>query len=473
MERLRNRSLCPLDVAGRPSDRAPSSLLSHSPRPHPPSRACYRFATKVPTARTEMPSKRKKNKRRMRRVQVQRRELEEQHATNLPIKSSTGMVVAAPPATTPKKAPKSAALPPEQIPLIIPVTAPTKVEPKPVEIQPVEKLLSEDNRSPDPDVGLVEHISAGAEDHVDVELEAPTFAPEAAPAPEPLPADETDFVHKAELVLETEPATEIQPEGKAEPEPTHPVFDLESEVKAENQPEEDSAAAEEDVSAPTPVQEAAAEPVEPELPSDQVSVEVEPAADDLVPEPAAGCDAEAAAEISDRSAEEVAPREQEEQEEHAAAIPAAPLSPEQDSLVEIEEIPVVLEKTSEGEETPETENEKAADGLLSSDVVDTETNLTVEAVAFQQETLTDGDTSGGQTESVVLADLDPSENPAPSDSAAEQKHAAAQSDNPKAESCDLPCQMQLPVESVPLSTEEISVETALNGHIVPEVSIEG
>lgn len=110
---------------------------------------------------------------------------------------------------------------------------------------------------------------------------------------------------------------------------THPVFDLESEVKAENQPEEDSAAAEEDVSAPTPVQEAAAEPVEPELPSDQVSVEVEPAADDLVPEPAAGCDAEAAAEISDRSAEEVAPREQEEQEEHAAAIPAAPLSPEQ------------------------------------------------------------------------------------------------------------------------------------------------
>lgn len=83
--------------------------------------------------------------------------------------------------------------------------------------------------------------------------------------------------------------------------------------------------------------------------------------------------------------------------------------------------------------------DQAADGLLSSDVVDTETNLTVEAVAFQQvrkinsqfiyniffkkskliffnaffclfqETLTDGDTSGGQTESVVLADLDPAE----------------------------------------------------------------
>ncbi|KAF6716139.1 Zinc metalloprotease ZmpB [Oryzias melastigma] len=374
-----------------------------------------------------MPSKRKKNKRRMRRVQVQRRELEEQHATNLPIKSSTGMVVAAPPATTPKKAPKSAALPPEQIPLIIPVTAPTKVEPK-----PVEKLLSEDNHAPDTDVGLVEHISAGAEDHVDVELEAPTFAPEAAPAPEPLPADETDFVHKAELVLETQPATEVVPPAEvpvgapAELE-THPVFDLESEVKAENQPEEDSAAAEEDVSAPTPVQEAAAEPVEPELPSDQVSVEVEPAADDLLPEPAAGSDAEAAVEISDRSAEEVAPREQEEQEEHAAAIPAAPLSPAQDSLVEIEEIPV--------------------------------------------ETLTHGDTSAGQTESVVLADLDPAEETS-SDSAAEQKHAAAQSDNPKAESCDLPCQMQLPVESVPLSAEEISVETALNGHIVPEVSIE-
>ncbi|RVE67891.1 hypothetical protein OJAV_G00086340 [Oryzias javanicus] len=407
-----------------------------------------------------MPSKRKKNKRRMRRVQVQRRELEEQHAANPPVKSSTGMVAAAPPATTTKKASKSAAPPPEKIPVVFPVTAPTKMEPKPVEMEPVMKLLSEDYRPPDADVGLVEQISAG--DHVDVELEAPTFAPEAAPSPEPLAADEIDAVHKAELVLETEPATEvvppaevpvgapaeleIQPEAKAEPEPTHPIFDLESEVKAESQPEEDSAAVEEDVSAPAPVQEAAAEPPEPELPSDHVSVEVEPVADDLISEPAVG--SEAAAEISDGDAEEVAPREQ---EEHAAATPA------QDLLVETEEIPEVSDKTSEPEEAAGTQNEKAADGLLSSDVVDTETNLTVEASAFQQETQTDGDTLAAQTESVVLPDLDPAEETlsvSRADSAAEQTHAAAQLDNPKAESCDLPCQMQLPVES--LSAEEIS-----------------
>lgn len=38
----------------------------------------------------------------------------------------------------------------------------------------------------------------------------------------------------------------------------------------------------------------------------------------------------------------------------------------------------------------------------------------------------------------------------------------------KSEVCDMPCQMQLAVESV-----ELSVESPLNGHIVPEVSIEG
>ncbi|XP_011477117.1 fibrous sheath CABYR-binding protein [Oryzias latipes] len=418
-----------------------------------------------------MPSKRKKNKRRMRRV-VQRRVLEEQHAANLPVKSSTGMVGAAPPAAAPKKAAKTAAPAPEKISPVIPITAPTKLEPKPVEKEPVVELLSENIHAPDADVGLVEQISAEAEDHLDVKPEAPTFAPETLP--EEPSADETDAVHKAEVaVLETEPATEvappaedpvgapvdleIQPEETAESEPTHPVFEPETEVKAESQPEEDSAASVEDVSAP--VQEAAAEPVAQELHSNHV----EPVADDLVSKPTVGSEAEAAAEISDQDVDLVAPNEQEEQEEHAAAIPAAPLSAAEDSLVEIEEIPVVSDKTSEAEEAeaPVNKNEKAADGLL-----------TVESSAFQQETLMDGDSMPAQTQSVVRPDPDPA-GEAPHDSAAEQTYASVLSDNPKAESCDLPCQMQLPVESVPLSAEEISVETALNGHIVPEVSIEG
>lgn len=44
----------------------------------------------------------------------------------------------------------------------------------------------------------------------------------------------------------------------------------------------------------------------------------------------------------------------------------------------------------------------------------------------------------------------------------------ALSEEPKKEICDMPCQMQLTVESV-----EMSVEASMNGHIVPEVSIEG
>lgn len=41
-------------------------------------------------------------------------------------------------------------------------------------------------------------------------------------------------------------------------------------------------------------------------------------------------------------------------------------------------------------------------------------------------------------------------------------------EEPKMEVCDVPCQLQLAVDSV-----EMSVESSLSGHIVPEVSIEG
>lgn len=54
------------------------------------------------------------------------------------------------------------------------------------------------------------------------------------------------------------------------------------------------------------------------------------------------------------------------------------------------------------------------------------------------------------------------------DAAAEQTCRDMLSEEPKPEICDISCQMQLNVESV-----ETSVEATLNGHIVPEVSIEG
>lgn len=55
------------------------------------------------------------------------------------------------------------------------------------------------------------------------------------------------------------------------------------------------------------------------------------------------------------------------------------------------------------------------------------------------------------------------------ESPAEQMcEAALPPEEPKAEVCDMPCQMELVVESA-----EMSVESALGGHMVPEVSIEG
>lgn len=41
-------------------------------------------------------------------------------------------------------------------------------------------------------------------------------------------------------------------------------------------------------------------------------------------------------------------------------------------------------------------------------------------------------------------------------------------EEPKLEVCEMPCQKQLAVESV-----EMSVESSLSGHVVPEVTIEG
>lgn len=53
-------------------------------------------------------------------------------------------------------------------------------------------------------------------------------------------------------------------------------------------------------------------------------------------------------------------------------------------------------------------------------------------------------------------------------SPAEETCEAVPPEEPKAEVCDMPCQMELAVESA-----EMSVESALGGHMVPEVSIEG
>ncbi|MEQ2277700.1 hypothetical protein XENORESO_006408 [Xenotaenia resolanae] len=65
-------------------------------------------------------------------------------------------------------------------------------------------------------------------------------------------------------------------------------------------------------------------------------------------------------------------------------------------------------------------------------------------------------------------------------SAAVQQNAAADltcldvlSDEVKSGGCEVPCQLQFPVEAGQLDAVELSVETSQNGSIVPEVSIEG
>uniref|UniRef100_A0A1A8KKP4 Uncharacterized protein n=1 Tax=Nothobranchius kuhntae TaxID=321403 RepID=A0A1A8KKP4_NOTKU len=416
-----------------------------------------------------MPSKRKKNKRRMRRVQAQRRALEEQHAANPPIKASPGTAVSAPPTTIPTKVPKPASPPSENKPQVIPITVPVvqtpKVEPQPTVKEPVAEPVQAEVTTKEPDVELLLQVPAEVEVEIHPEVEAEAHITEAplvgwTPPVESV-TDEAGVGQEAELnVPEPEPVTETVdvvsiPETEQTPDVCAPEAEILSEEVTEDKVELEVAVTE-DVSVPEHVRETSEDPAVEDL-SNHVSAEAEAAADE-----ADGSMVAAVAERPELEQESPSPAAsiQEEVLEDTAAEEAPVLSA---GIPEVKEtLPSVKEaKVSETKEEVDdvTARVRPAEGALTASAV------------IQQEFII----AGAESRDVSPADPEPAAPPEDevSSNSAEQTSLSASSEEPKTEACDATCHIQLPVKSVQLGSVEISVETALNGHIVPEVSIEG
>ncbi|XP_024272759.2 fibrous sheath CABYR-binding protein-like isoform X2 [Oncorhynchus tshawytscha] len=149
-----------------------------------------------------MPSKRKKNKRRMRRVQAQRRVLEEQHSTGAG-KGTPGVAAVAPPLEILNCPPLLSPPPVVKVPVVkppeisnchplIPPTIVVKVPfvqpPAPVKVPDPEAVVT----VVEPEVVAAEvEVEAPVEAPVEVEVEAPEEVPEEVPveAPEEVPVE--------------------------------------------------------------------------------------------------------------------------------------------------------------------------------------------------------------------------------------------------------------------------------------------
>lgn len=455
----------------------------------------------------------------MRRVQAQRLALEEQNANNYPVKATPGIAVSAPPSAAPKKAAKTTAPVPVKIPQVVPIAVPIietpKVEPKPIVKEPVIEPIPAEVEAPKLEPVLVEQSRAEIENEAHVEVEAPAPITAEAPVIETPPVEpptveaaadqETEFILPAgEPVIEAIPPveapvvapteTEIQILDtvviKTEMKLMHDVCEPEPEVEAETLAEEEAVTevevevtTTEEISVPKPATATAEQPVG-ELTIDQVSAEAEPAADSVVRETVIESVIEATTERPEpeqviKEVSPAAPTEEGEDEgevevldeEDAAAVPAEPVTAAEvsdtipDALVTKAEAPVVEEKVA------------VADILVdvTESVSAVQVNISASA-AVEQEIVTTMETFSTQMESMDVTP-DPALAAVPAKDviidAAEQSGLEMLSEEPKPEICDMPCQMQIPGEPVQLSSAEISMETALNGHIVPEVSIEG
>ncbi|KAF7200736.1 fibrous sheath CABYR-binding protein isoform X7 [Nothobranchius furzeri] len=384
-----------------------------------------------------MPSKRKKNKRRMRRVQAQRRALEEQHAANPPIKASPGTAVSAPPTTTPTKVPEPASPPSENKPRVIPITVPVvqtpKVEPQPAVKEPVAEPVQAEVTTKEPDVELLLQVPAEVEVEIHPEVEAEAHITEAplvgwTPPVESV-TDEAGVGQEAELdVPEPEPVNE-----------THDVRAPEAEILSEEVTEDKvelEVAVTEDVSVPEHVREPSEDPAVEDL-SNHVSAE-----------------AEAAADVADGSmVAAVAERPELEQE---SPSPAASIQEEVLEDAAAEEAPVlsagIPEQVKEAE-VSETKEVGAGVCLHDYEVDDVtarawpaEGALTASAV-IQQEFII----AGTESRDVSPAAAAPPEDEVSSNSA-EQTSLSASSEEPKTEACDATCLIQLPVKSVQLGS---------------------
>ncbi|XP_028270365.1 uncharacterized protein LOC114441574 isoform X3 [Parambassis ranga] len=308
-----------------------------------------------------------------------------------------------------------------------------------------------------------------------------------------IPPAEAPVVAPAEIEIQTADATVIKTETEqmldvCEPEAVEVEAEAltEENAVAKEEEEEVEVAVSEDITIPETV---AAEEQVVEAEQVVVSAEVEPAAHEVVTDTVV----EVVTEISEPEQEvtepaAAAPAEEDEgevdvvAEEEAPEVPAEPDATTEDAPIQYVEIPVVADTISEApvEEAaaPLTEATEVIADTLVDDFVVTEPLSAVEvaiaeSAAVQQEIVVMNDTLSTITESTDVTPPEPEPAAAPAeemvtDVTAEQTCLDMLSEEPKSEICDMPCQMQLAVE-----TAEMSVETGLNAHIVPEVSIEG
>ncbi|XP_008416261.1 fibrous sheath CABYR-binding protein-like [Poecilia reticulata] len=457
-----------------------------------------------------MPSKRKKNKRRMRRVQAQRRALEDQHAANPPIKASSGIAISAPPTATPKKAakisPPTREKPPQAIPISAPAVEPPKFEPQPVvKEEAAEAFVVEVAAAGGV---LLEQATVDVKSRVGDEVEGPARVAKEAPAESIPPAEpstvEADLAKEAEVpVSEAEPVSEVtapdeasvvaavEAETEANEDTQTEMSQTQDVCEADSQKdvtlaEEDTETKEElevsvaeEVTVSESVKEQAEEPEVEDLTSDQSPAEVELAAEKT--ESDTGSEVEVVIETLDPAEP---PEDGEEKLEDSAALGVQPVAAIEDAVGSPVEIPAVLNTITEaplGEaEPPVVEHAEGTADLLLQKLAATESVSTAKDVStspvVQQEAEGTGDAFITQSESTDATPVDPetvSAAPAGEIAAANQKCLGVLTDEAKSGGCDVPCQGPLPVEAVQLGGVELSVEITQNGNIVPEVSIEG
>ncbi|XP_015231030.1 PREDICTED: fibrous sheath CABYR-binding protein-like isoform X2 [Cyprinodon variegatus] len=454
-----------------------------------------------------MPSKRKKNKRRMRRVQAQRRALEEQHAANPPIKTSSGTAVRPPPITNLKKAAKPTAKTappnrenlPQAVPISIPLVEPQKEEPEPVEKEDTADVHDEIATVESGGV-LLEQASCelDVESRVGDEVVDPAHVGkdgpvESSPPVKPstveddLAQEAESSVSESEAVFEVAAPEEAPAEVASEAE-TYEICEADSE-KAETLAEEDAeakleleGAITEEVSISESAKEAAEDREIEDLTSDKSPAEDTGSVEEAVIETV---EAENGVEVGPlEPPEEGEEKVEDVAEEDLAALSVEPVTAAEDVPVSSLEIPTVLnaitESPMEEADLPFVEaKEEAADLPVHESVVTESVSAVNDAVSssplVQLETERTGDTFTTQIESSDSATAAAAHAEAPDapteENAADQSCLDVLTDEVK--SGDFPCQIQIPVEAKQLNAVELSVEIAQNGNIVPEVPIEG
>ncbi|XP_041718468.2 calphotin-like isoform X3 [Coregonus clupeaformis] len=448
-----------------------------------------------------MPSKRKKNKRRMRRVQAQRRVLEEQHAAGTG-KGTPGVAAVAAPPVNVKEVAKCPKLVPIQTQVVsVPVVAllaPVKVpEPKPVVAAVEAEVVAAEVEVEAPVEAPVEAEVVAAEVEVEAPVEAPVEAEEAtleveAPietpdvvdgpveAPEEVPVVEVEVPAEAPVGPPTEetsavqeveesviPKTELVMEAASIPEaPVSAPAEFEVQV-------EDSVAITTEIAQDEPVMTEAPEevPVEteiiPETPSEPVEAPVEAPVAEVAPSEPLG---EAPVDpVIDRVADDFIVTESVLTVEAAMAEPAIE-----------EQVPAVptdaLEALSESRNDVHPVPEPAP--VTADEVID-------EAECEEEEV-----TKIGERDYT----LPPDYRPFPEDLLATEEIEAQMEIEAKKDAIDentaldvlsgdfsapqpviseLQCHTQLISTPVELATRDIPAEAALNGHMATEVAIEG